>query len=200
MKNKINIFSNGKMNFFLINLLNEYNLSFKDLHEIDYKSKNTGINIIIIDINFDIDQIIFENLNDNYLIFSYLDNKIIKPKKNVNILNTPTSISNIKTTIVNFVENFKIYFHDLSIVNEKLININNNSFCYLTSLELAILSYLIKDKGTSKNFIRENILNIRSSVESNSLESHLTRIRKKMNKIKTSVKIQSKSENLLLKI
>ena len=200
MKNKINIFSNGNINSFLLNFLNEYSLSFKDLNEIDYKSKNIGVNIIIIGINYDIDKIIFEELNDNYLILSHLNNKIKKNKKNIKILNTPTSASNIKNTIEIFIENFKIYFHDISIVNEKLTNVKNNSFCYLTNLETEILNYLIKDKGTSKDFIKENILKIRSDVESNSLESHLTRIRKKMIKIKTSVRIQSKSESLSLKI
>ena len=67
-------------------------------------------------------------------------------------------------------------------------------------VELEILSYLIREKETSKNFIKENILNIKSDIETNSLESHLTRIRKKMNKVKTSIKIQTKSEKLLITI
>ena len=49
-----------------------------------------------------------------------------------------------------------------------------------------------------KNFIKENILNIKSNIETNSLESHLSRIRKKMNTIKTKVKIQTKNEKLLI--
>ena len=44
----------------------------------------------------------------------------------------------------------------------------------------------------------ENILNIKSNIETNSLESHLSRIRKKMNTIKTKVKIQTKNEKLLI--
>ena len=75
---------------------------------------------------------------------------------------------------------------------------NNQSFCYLTKVELEILSYLVREKETSKNFIKENILNIKTNIETNSLESHLTRIRKKMNKVKTTVKIQTKSEKLLI--
>ena len=57
-----------------------------------------------------------------------------------------------------------------------------------------------KRKETSKNFIKENILNIKSNIETNSLDSHLTRIRKKMNKIKSNVKIQTKNEKLLITI
>ena len=86
------------------------------------------------------------------------------------------------------------------IVNEKLTNTNNSSFCYLTKLESEILTYLIIEKESTKKYIQENILNIKSSIQTNSLDSHLTRIRKKMYKIKTIVKIQSKSEKLLIVI
>ena len=67
-----------------------------------------------------------------------------------------------------------------------------------TKIELEILTHLIRKKETSKNFIKENILNIKSNIETNSLESHLSRIRKKMNTIKTKVKIQTKNEKLLI--
>ena len=58
--------------------------------------------------------------------------------------------------------------------------------------------YLIYEKEGTKNYIQENILNIKSTIKTNSLDSHLTRIRKKMNTIKTRVKIQTKNEKLLI--
>ena len=42
--------------------------------------------------------------------------------------------------------------------------------------------------------------NIKSNMETNSLESHLSRIRKKINTIKSKVKIQTKNEKLLIMI
>ena len=86
----------------------------------------------------------------------------------------------------------------MSIDNDRLTNINNNSFCYLTNVEFKILKYLIRIKKKNKSFIKENILNIKSNIQTNSLESHLTRIRKKMNKIGTTVKIQTKNEKLII--
>jgi len=77
-----------------------------------------------------------------------------------------------------------------------MTNLKNNYFCYLTKVELEILKYLIREKEASKSFLKENILNIKSNIETNSLESHLTRIRKKMNKVDTSLKIKTKSEKL----
>ena len=198
MKNKIKIFLDTKIKLFLIDLFSDYELSFIDLNEIQEFYENTGINIIFINNKESTKLIDFKKLNDNFLVLSNLN------IKNLNISNqlikTPKSINNIKTIIENFIENLKIKFHDITIVNEKLTNINNNSFCYLTKLESEILSYLIIEKESTKKHIQENILNIKSTIQTNSLDSHLTRIRKKMYKIKTTVKIQSKGEKLLITI
>ena len=36
--------------------------------------------------------------------------------------------------------------------NEKINNVNNNSFCYLTKVEIEILRYLIIEKEVSKKY------------------------------------------------
>ena len=200
MKNKLNIFSNKKIKNFLITAFPEYELNFLSFNEVDYKPHSIEANIIILNYYKDAELINFNNLNDNYLVVSNLKKNKIHIDSTSKFLNTPISITHIKNTIENFIQNLKIQFHDISIVREKLINMNNNSFCYLTRVELEILRHLIRQKETSKKFIKENILNIKSSIETNSLESHLTRIRKKMNKINTVVKIQTKSEKLLIKL
>ena len=197
MKNKINIFSDKKIKFFLGELFSDYELFFKDLTEIQKYIENTGINIIFIKDKESLRLVDFNKLSDNFLILSNQKNK--NPNTNNQIIKIPKSINNIKNTVENLVENLKIKFHDITIVNEKLTNINNNSFCYLTKLESQILTYLIIEKKSTKKYIQENILNIKSTIKTNALDSHLTRIRKKMYKIKTSVKIQSKSENLIVK-
>ncbi len=200
MKKKINIFSNNKIKFFLSELLCDYETSFMNLEEIEKKYKKSNTNILILRNEIDASLINFKNLNDNFLILSNLSNTKLNLKKNIRILKTPVSIINIKTTIEKFLNNLKIHFHDISIVNEKMTNTINNSSCYLTSLEVEILTHLIKESETTKNFIKENILNIKADIETNSLESHLTRIRKKMNQINTAVKIQSKNEKLIIKV
>tara|TARA_B100000674_G_scaffold128608_1_gene99071 strand:- start:1070 stop:1672 length:603 start_codon:yes stop_codon:yes gene_type:complete len=200
MKNKLNIFSNNKINNFVIKLLSKYELTLLKLEEIDHKELNTKANIIIINNNKDYDKINFDDLNSNYLILSNLINKKLYSNNNQQFLNTPTSINNIKNKIENFLQNLNIYFHDISINNEKLTNLKNNSFCYLTKVELEILTCLVREKETSKNFIRKNILKIKSNIETNSLESHLTRIRKKLNKIQTTVNIKTRNEKLFITI
>ena len=198
MKKKLNIFSNNKINIFLSTLLSQYELTFKNLQIESLDEKNNQANIIIIDNYKDTSLIQSSNLKDNYLIISKLKNNKLNFNKNLKLLSTPVSINYIQNTIENFVQNIKVYFHDISIDNEQLVNLENNSFCYMTKVEIEILKYIISEKETNKNFIKQNILNIKTNIETNSLESHLTRIRKKLNKINTDVKIQSKNEKLLI--
>ena len=198
MKNKLNIFSNNKINNFITKFLSKYELTFLKLEDIDYKNRSSKVNIIIINNNLDANKIKFENLNDNYLIISNLIINKLDLNNNLQLLITPTSANNINNKIENFIYNLKVHFHDISIDNEKLINLKKNSFCYLTKVELEILICLIREKEISKKFIKENILKIKSNIETNSLESHLTRIRKKMNEIETAVKILTKNEKLLI--
>ncbi len=198
MKNKINIFSDNKIKFFLTDLFSDYELTFMNLNEIEIKTNSTNANIIFINEEENSKLINIKKLSDNFLILSNSNN--INHKTNNKLIKTPTTINHIKSTVENFLENLKIQFHDIIIFNEKLTNLKNNSFCYLTKLESEILTHLIIEKESTKNHIKENILNIKSTIQTNSLDSHLTRIRKKMIQINTSVKIQSKSEKLLIVI
>ena len=169
-----------------------------NLNQVEKNSENTCANIIFINDIDSTNSINFKKLNDNFLILSSIKNKNINT--NNKLITIPASINHIQTTIVNFMENLKIKIHDITIANDKLTNIKNNSFCYLTKLETEILSHLIIQKESTKKYIQENILNIKSTIQTNSLESHVTRIRKKMNQIETTVKIKSKNEKLLITI
>ena len=196
MTNKINIFSDKKIKFFLSELFSDYELLFMNLIEIPNYIESSGIHVIFLNDEESTKLIDFKKLSNNFLILSNLENNNLNT--NNQPIKIPKSINNIKTIIENFVENLKIKFHDIIIVNEKLTNINTKSSCYLTKLESEILTYLIIEKESSKKYIQENILNIKSTIQTNSLDSHLTRIRKKMNQIQTDIKIQSKNEKLLI--
>jgi len=198
LKYSINIYANRKIKSFLSEFLSDYNLFLFDLDEFQVLEKHIRPSIMILNNEEDFKIMNFEKISGNYLILSNIKNINFINKKN-NFIQTPLLISKIKTLIENFVENLKVYFHDIFIENEKLTNIKNNSFCYLTKVEVEILSYLISEKETNKDFIKENILNIKNSIQTNSLESHLTRIRKKMNQINSSVKIHSRKDKLLIK-
>ena len=199
MKNALNIFCSNNIKNFLHSLFCDYETNIMKLSVVKDNIQASQANIIIIN-NNDINLRDCGNLTDNCLLITNLKNLNFNFNNKSNIINSPLSINHLKNRIENFVQNLKVQFHDLSINDEKLINLDNNSFCYLTKIELEILTYLIRKKETSKNFIKENILNIKSNIETNSLESHLSRIRKKMNIVKTKVKIQTKNEKLLIKV
>lgn len=198
MKSKLFIYSDTKIKGFLRSLLSEFELVFMKLHDFDYKLYSSQPNIFILSDNKEVSLIDLKKLKNNCLIITNKNINNINLNNKLRVLRTPLTTNHIKSKIENFVQNISIKFHDICIDNEKLTNLNNQSFCYLTKVELEILSYLVREKETSKNFIKENILNIKTNIETNSLESHLTRIRKKMNKVKTTVKIQTKSEKLLI--
>jgi len=200
MKNKLNVYSNEKVRNFLISVIPQYELIFMSIDMIEHKLQSNYANIIVLNYYKEAELVNFKSLNDNYLIVSNLNKNKIHIENRLKFLNTPIPTTHLRNRIESFIQNLEIQFHDISIVREKITNLNNNSFCYLTKVELEILSYLIKEKEASKNFIKENILNIKSDIETNSLDSHLTRIRKKMNKINTVVKIQTKSEKLSIKL
>ena len=197
MKNGLKIFCNKNIKNFLPSLLSDYELTIMKLDAIKDDLQTSEANIIIINDN-NIDLRDYGKLNENCLVISNLKN--LNFINESNILNSPLPINHLKNRIQNFVQNLKVQFHDISVYNEKLINLDNDNFCYLTKIELDILTHLIRKKETNKNFIKENILNIKSNIETNSLESHLSRIRKKMNTVKTKVKIQTKNEKLLIKV
>tara|TARA_B100000963_G_scaffold136909_1_gene119101 strand:- start:117 stop:713 length:597 start_codon:yes stop_codon:yes gene_type:complete len=198
LKNKINIFSDKKIKFFLSQLFSDHELFFFDLSEIQNNLENTKTNIVFINDNEGKISIDFKKLSNNFLVLSNVKNQNLKT--NNQLIKTPTSINHLKTLVENFLENIKISFHDITIINEKMTNINNNSFCYLTKLESEILSFLIIEKKSTKKYIQENILSIKSTIQTSSLDSHLTRIRKKINQIDSNIKIHSKSEKLLITI
>ena len=200
MKKKLNIYSNNNISKFFSSLFFDYQINLMKLEAIDYSIKNLCSNIVIINNDKDVGCINLNQLDESYLIISSLNLNKLNIAKNTKLIKTPISINQFKNSIEVFLENLTVYFHDISIDKEKLINLNNNSFCYLTKKELEILTYLITEKKAKKSFIRENILKIKSSVETNSLDSHLTRIRKKLNKISANVKIITKSDKLLITI
>ena len=197
MKNGLNIFCNNNMKNFLTSLLSDYELTIMELDLIKDNIQSSQANIIIIS-NNNIDLRDYGSLIDNCLVISNLNKLNLNFNNKSNTINSPLPINYLKNRIENFVQNLKVQFHDISICNEKITNLDNDNFCYLTKIELEILTYLIRNKETSKNFIKENILKIKSNIETNSLESHLSRIRKKMNTIKTKVKIQTKNEKLVI--
>ena len=68
----------------------------------------------------------------------------------------------------------------------------------LTSAEKKILILLFEKKEIEKFFLLENVLKLRKDIETKTIESHLTRIRKKLLSISSQIDIISKDNKVFL--
>ena len=80
----------------------------------------------------------------------------------------------------------------------KIVNTKDQKEVFLTQLEKDILILLFERKKVEKNFLLENILKLRKDTETKTIESHLTRIRKKLTSINSEVEIISKDNKVIL--
>ena len=97
-------------------------------------------------------------------------------------------------TFDNFIKkilNKNFLFDDLLINGNYIENTNNKTRTYLTETQISILKILISGNKVKKEKIKKNILKITNSIETKSLESHLSRIRRKLVEIKCTTTIAS---------
>jgi len=78
-----------------------------------------------------------------------------------------------------------------------LVNKENNKKIFMTETEMKILTILFKKIIVKKDLLRQSILNFQPSVETKSLESHLSRIRKKIHEIGGVTDIVSKNSTFI---
>ena len=200
LKQKINIYSSETIFLFCKQFLNEYSLKFYNLEKSFSKTNKNELNLIFHSSDLYKNNINIKTLNNNFIVLTNSSNESIKTKIKCIYLKLPITVDQIKSEVSKFFYSKKIIFEGLSITDKKLTNTNNSMFCYLTDIEKDILILLIKNKNCKKNIIKKSILKINSSIESNSLESHLTRIRKKFEQINTKVKITAKNDVLYIRL
>ncbi len=133
--------------------------------------------------------IIFCPTNKNFNNKIFFDAKIFNKHININKF--------IDEVTTHFVEN-SLNCGDIIILGEKIINKKTEEEIFLTTLEKNILILLIDREQTEKNFLLEDILKIKKDTETKTLDSHLTRIRSKLLKINSRLKILSKNNKVFL--
>ena len=146
-----------------------------------------------------------KNLNKS---FFYKNNVVIFYETNKNFNNKidyEARVFNKQININKFIDEVTTYFvgnlinyRDIKILGEKIINNKTGKEIFLTTLEKDILIYLIDHDHTKKGFLLENVLKIKKDTETKTIESHLTRIRNKLLKINSKLKIVSKDEKVFL--
>ena len=92
-------------------------------------------------------------------------------------------ILNILITKYNFFKKSQIEIKGYKIDSNQRAIMKNGIKTKLTEKELDLILTLHKNNGLSKSFLLENIWNHNSDLETHAFETHLHRIRKKINKI-----------------
>ena len=164
--------------------------------------KNNLINqniLLIIDEDF------LENLkksfffNNNVVIFftsnKSFDNKFFFHAK---VFNKQININKFIDEVTTLFAKNSFIYGDIKILGEKIINKKTEKEIFLTTLEKEILTFLIDRQQIEKNFLLEDVLKIKKDTETKTIDSHLTRIRNKILKINSKLKILSKGDKVFL--
>ena len=91
-------------------------------------------------------------------------------------------ILNILITKYNFFKKSKIIINGYEIDSNQRVIMKNGTKVKLTEKELNLILILEKNKGLNKSFLLKSIWNHSSDLETHAFETHLHRLRKKMNK------------------
>ena len=185
------------------NIIKEIFIGF-EIHVIskeDIKKNNFSYKNIL----FILNESLSVNINDsfflknNVVIFFSKKNDVNKNEHlNVKIFSGPTNINKLRDEITTFFVSKTFIYKDIKILEEKIINTKADKEIFLTSLEKDILILLFERKKIEKNFLLENVLKLRKDTETKTIESHLTRIRKKLLSINCNIEIISKDSVIYL--
>tara|TARA_B100000579_G_scaffold418811_1_gene416775 strand:- start:3964 stop:4569 length:606 start_codon:yes stop_codon:yes gene_type:complete len=187
---------------FIKSILHKYELSVLTIEDIK-KNKLFNKNVIIFEsekIRNELDNSFFSS--NNVVVFSSSKNTLISENNNLKtkFFNKPIKLEKFLDNINNYLLSSSIKFKDIEISGELLTNVNNKKSQKITSLEKKILLELAEKKKLKRDYFLENILEVKKDTETKTIESHLTRIRKKLSNIKSETQVISKEDFFYLKI
>ena len=190
--NNIHLHIIGSKSFF--NLLDELNLNYTISFDKNLKYKNQNFLVRIIFLEklslSEAKKYFLENVPTIFL----LKNKDYLKKNNLKLLEFHISllipveilslreIINILLTKYNFFKKSKIIINDYEIDSNQRVIARDGIQAKLTEKELELILTLNKNNGLKKSFLLQKIWNHNSELESHAFETHLHRLRKKIDK------------------
>jgi DNA-binding response OmpR family regulator len=178
----------------LSNLLRELNFNYNisSNKNLKYNNKDTLVRVIFVEQlqAAEIKSFFLENVPTIFL----LKNKDFLLKNKLTLLDFHVSlfvpieilsfkeIINILITKYNFFKKSKIVINNYEIDSNQRVITRNKIKVKLTEKELELILVLNKNDGLEKSFLLKNIWNRSSDLESHAFETHLHRLRKKINK------------------
>ena len=179
---------------FISNFLIEKNFELMNFYDLLKTKENR---MILIDYKTSTNKIqeIAQSFNNKHIFTIFFlpkTRKEIKFNDYIFCIFYPIKINDFNKILSKKINNHKTSFKDIFLDKRGfVVNKKNNLKTYLTETEQDILNFLISKHNASKNNIKKEILNLNPLVDTRSLESHLSRIRKKIKKIDSVVKIIS---------
>ena len=181
----------GSHSFF--DLLNELNFNYiiSSDKQLKYTNKDLLVRIIFVE-KLQLTEI-KKFFLENTPTFFLLKNKDFLLKNKLNLLDFHVSllipievlsfkeILNILVTKYNFFKKSKIIINDYEIDSNQRVIAKNSIKVKLTEKELELILVLNQNNGLKKSFLLKNIWNRSSDLESHAFETHLHRLRKKVN-------------------
>ena len=190
--NNIHLHIIGSESFF--NLLDELNLNYTISFDKNLKYKNQNFLVRIIFLEklslSEAKKYFLENVPTIFL----LKNKDYLKKNNLKLLEFHISlfipveilslreIINILLTKYNFFKKSKIIINDYEIDSNQRVIARDGIKTKLTEKELELILTLNKSNGLKKSFLLQKIWNHNSDLDSHAFETHLHRLRKKIDK------------------
>jgi DNA-binding response OmpR family regulator len=178
----------------LSNLLRELNFNYNisSNKNLKYNNKDTLVRVIFVEQlqAAEIKSFFLENVPTIFL----LKNKDFLLKNKLTLLDFHVSlfvpieilsfkeIINILITKYNFFKKSKIVINNYEIDSNQRVITRNKIKVKLTEKELELILVLNKNDGLEKSFLLKNIWNRSSNLDSHAFETHLHRLRKKINK------------------
>jgi hypothetical protein len=175
-------------------LLNELDINYSISCDKNLKYNNKDFLVRIIFVEklqlSEIKNFFLENIPTIFL----LNNKDFLLKNKLTLLDFHISLSvpieilsfreilNILLTKYHFFKKSKIIINDYEIDSNQRVITKNKIKVKLTEKELELILVLKKNNGLEKSFLLKNIWNRSSDLESHAFETHLHRLRKKINK------------------
>ena len=190
--NNIHLHIIGSNSFF--DLLNELNLNYiiSSDKNLKYNNKDLLVRIVFVDKLqlTEVKKFFLENIPTIFLLKNkdfLVKNKLILLDFHVSLffpieVLSLREILNILITKYNFFKKSKIIINNYEIDSNQRIITKNKIKVKLTEKELELILVLNKNNGLEKSFLLKNIWNRSSDLESHAFETHLHRLRKKINK------------------
>tara|TARA_B100000965_G_C19546954_1_gene738295 strand:- start:224 stop:841 length:618 start_codon:yes stop_codon:yes gene_type:complete len=196
MKDTIYLYTKKTLFNIIQEILLDYNiinLTFDQIYSSDFKNNNV---LFVLDKDFvkDIKESFFIN-NNVVVFFSKKEHALDLTKLNqANFFYGNISVKKFIDEINTHLIFKKIIFNNTEIAGEKMTNLSSGLYVLLTPLEREILIVFFKNKKIQRNYFLEEILKLKKNIETKTVESHLTRIRKKLQKIESNIQITTKED------